>query len=198
MEKVIIYGAGNNGRVAYEWLKKRYDVLFFCDKDPSKQGTKIEDVIVCKPEELLRYPNVPIVIASSFYRAILEDIKTLGLLNSDIMIFKMELSNVLPIAVEEELNKRTIDLGAFLDSQMEEIICKEITFCSGGSGVLDYVFLKQIAQMFGCKGYCEIGTYIGESINILSDCCEKLHSVTAPVGAAYSMREWCKMNMMPD
>lgn len=44
----------------------------------------------------------------------------------------------------------------------------------------------------------EIGTYVGESINILTDCCEKLYSVTAPVDGPFSMRTWCRNNKLPD
>ncbi|KAI4450876.1 hypothetical protein C823_005413 [Eubacterium plexicaudatum ASF492] len=46
------------------------------------------------------------------------------------------------------------------------------------------MFLKLIAIKSGSKEYLEVGTYIGESINILTDCCEKLYSVTLPIEKA--------------
>ena len=64
--------------------------------------------------------------------------------------------------------------------------------------MLDYVFLKLLAEKFCAKKYLEIGTYIGESINMLTDCCEELYSITAIPGSQFSMREWCKKNGIPD
>lgn len=98
---------------------------------------------------------------------------------------------------ERELDQRTINLGAFLKEQ-NELSCREMTFTQGGAQILDYVFLKSIAERYHCRTYLEIGTYIGESINILTDCCEKLYSITAPVGGPYSMAGWCRYYNMPD
>ena len=30
MNKVVIYGCGKIGKLAYEYCKNRYDILFFC------------------------------------------------------------------------------------------------------------------------------------------------------------------------
>ena len=109
----------------------------------------------------------------------LEDMKNMGITNSDIVVFKMGLETVLPSEIEDMLDKRTINLGAWLHQQ-GKLNLKELTFIAGGSGVLDYMFLKQIALISGSKEYMEVGTYIGESINILTDCCNKLYSVTLP------------------
>ncbi len=112
-------------------------------------------------------------------------------------IFQIGMMPVLSGGIEEALDRRTIDLGNFLFTQAA-ICCKELTFIPGGSGILDFVFLKQIAILYGCREYLEIGTYIGESINVLTECCEKLYSVTAPLGSSYSMKEWCKEAGLPD
>lgn len=77
-------------------------------------------------------------------------------------------------------------------------MCQELTFMSGNSLVLDYAFLKVLVKCYNCKTYLKIGIYIGESIDILTDCCEKLYSITAPVGASYSMKKWCKQHDIPD
>ena len=67
-----------------------------------------------------------------------------------------------------------------------------MTFTQAGSQVLDYIFLKSITEKYHWKTYLEIVTYIGESINILTDCCEKLYSIIAPIGTPYSMAAWCR------
>ncbi|WP_158078749.1 class I SAM-dependent methyltransferase [Clostridium puniceum] len=48
------------------------------------------------------------------------------------------------------------------------------------------------------KNYLEIGTYIGESINVISDICDVCYSITAPIDAPYSMKNWCKDANIPD
>ncbi len=68
----------------------------------------------------------------------------------------------------------------------------------GSSDALDYIFLKTVAKISKTKEYLEIGTYIGEKINNLIDCCEKLYSVTVVAGAKYSTREGCKYYRIPD
>ena len=105
---------------------------------------------------------------------------------------------VLPEELVEQLDNRTIDLGLFLGKKNQVIELKELTFMIGGSQVLDYAFLKKIADIFECKKYLEIGTYIGESINILTDSCDVLYSITAPLDASFSMAVWTKNLNMPD
>lgn len=57
----------------------------------------------------------------------------------------------------------------FLYSNNMHFSCKELTFFAGGSQILDYVFLKTIALISNAKEYLEVGTYIGESINVMSE-----------------------------
>ena len=98
-----------------------------------------------------------------------------------------------------ELNeKRSIDLGKFLQSVSDKVVLPELTFVGGGSTPLDYAFLKAVAIKYQCKSYLEVGTYIGESIRVIADVCEKCHSVTATPGTGYSMSGWCKEKGIPD
>ncbi len=180
MQEAIIYGCGNLGKFAYETLKSQYKILFFVDKNAKKNDKYGGGVNVYKPQILINYPNVKIILASVYqYGEMLENIEKMGIKNPDIMVFKINLEAILPNATKTALDNRVIHLGAWL-LQKQELSLKELTFIPGGSGVLDYMFLKQVALKSGCKEYLEVGTYIGESINILTDCCEKLYSVTLP------------------
>lgn len=154
-----------------------------------------EELFVYSPEKLIEYPGARIIISTEkYYIDIMNEIKQLGVENERIELFRFELSE----EVKNGLNKRTIDLGDFLYKQNCVFTCKELTFIPGGSGILDYIFIKTIAQISGVKEYLEIGTYIGESINNLSDCCEKLYSVTAAVDAPYSSRSGNRQLGLPD
>lgn len=194
-EQIIIYGAGMTGTRVYNYLKFEYEVIGFVDKDKKKWGMNIDGIKVYSPETLKEHGQVLVVIASIFYHEILEDIKQYDL--KDVCVFQTEMKRYLPNSVLEHLDNHTIDLGHFLGKN-PIMKCKELTFIPGGSGILDYFFLKQLAEHYSCRKYVEIGTYIGESVNVLTDCCEELYCITAPLDAEYSMRNWCRSHEMPD
>lgn len=197
MEQVIIYGAGKTGRLAYDFLSQMYEVYCFIDgKKPEKWGTEICGKKVYGPEILREHQNTPVVIASIYAHEILPEIRKYQLKK----IYKYE-CRLTPCVLELETRlkeERTIDLGAFFRRHGDCLTCKALTFVNGGSGVLDYMFIKQVAEVLHCKEYLEIGTYIGESINILTDCCEKLYSITAPLDSEFSMSAFCKAYGLPD
>lgn len=197
MEQIIIYGAGNTARFAYDFLSQMYDVYCFIDgKNPEKWGTTIYGKKVCSPEILREYRTTMVVIASNYAKEILPELKKYHLTN--VHIYQCGITRYLVDVMEDLAEKRTIDLGKFFHNHSEKILCKELTFTYGGSGVLDYMFIKSIAEVFHCKRYLEIGSYIGESINILTDCCEELYSITAPLDSEFSMRHFCEENGIAD
>ncbi len=103
------------------------------------------------------------------------------------------------VEIVKRLNDvRSLDLGRFLLNVSNEFFLPNLTFIIGGSGVLDYAFLKACALSFKCKTYLEVGTYIGESINIMSEICERCYSVTAGSDSPYYMRSWCKEEDIPN
>lgn len=99
-----------------------------------------------------------------------------------------------------DILQRKISLGKFLENMEEsnDFTVKNVTFLSGGSGVLDYLFLKEIMHKYGLKNYLEIGTYIGESISCMEDVCEKRISITVPPEHPKSMQNYCKAKNMVD
>lgn len=199
MEQMVIYGAGNTGKSAYFGYKNssKYKCLFFVDSDKNKWGREIDGLLIKSPDVLIGLHDVRVLVASIWWEEIIESLKEFEGLK--ISIYK-PLMHTYMRGIDEtaaELNGRTIDLGAFI-RQNKEIVCKELTFIPGGSLILDYVFLKALAEKYESKVYLEIGTYIGESINILTDCCEKLYSITASKDKEYGMASWCKRRNLPD
>lgn len=195
-EDIIIYGAGNVGKRVYDFLKDSYNVLFFVDKDIDKQKNGWRGVCVYDPECLQKYADTKLVLAGRYYDEMKREALSMGV--KKIYRFAGLLEESIYSVDEEKLNKeKTIDLGKFLESE-REIALKNLTFIPGGSRVLDYAFLRVLAKRFQLKNYLEIGTYIGESIHVVSDLCEVCHSITAPVDADYSMKNWCKKYNRPD
>ncbi|MCI8690230.1 MAG: class I SAM-dependent methyltransferase [Oscillibacter sp.] len=197
MTQVIIYGAGNTAKCAYDYLSQEYDVLCFIDgRNPEKWGTVFCGKKICSPEILKDHQNTRIVIASIYADEILGEIEKYRL--SNVCKYECGITPYGPEVIGNLKTAGTIDLGAFFHSDDKRITCKELTFMPGGSGILDYMFIKKVAERFHCKTYLEIGTYIGESVNILTDCCEKLYSITAPLDSEFSMSHFCKWKGIPD
>lgn len=193
-EQAIIYGAGNTGKSAYYSLKNKYDILFFVDGDKNI-NVGIENKKVYSPDVLKNHPDAKVIIASIYKDEILQEVNMYR--KSNILIYNVQCDEVIDREVTGELDERTIDFGAFI-GQGNEVNLKEMTFMIGGSRVLDYAFIKLIVEKFGCKKYLEIGTYIGESINILTDCCDELYSITADPESAHGAHEWCEKMGIPD
>lgn len=181
MEKksIVIFGASNYGKKALNILKEDYKILFFSDNDPDKWGKKIDGVEVINPLYLKELTNVEIIIASSFTEEILLQLQKLGI--SEVKVFKY---NIEPIASwntsKKKINVPLVNLGEFFRGLNTDISIDDVTFMTGGSSVLDYMFLKSLMIKFQFKTYLEIGTWMGESIATISDIADKCYSISLP------------------
>ena len=197
----IIWGTGQEAKQTFFQLKEFYNILFFVDSDVEKQGTYFCGMRINPPEELLNYTETKVFIATSrYYREIKELCRNMKV--QDVDYFGPNTVWVQSNELLEELNqKRSIDMGKMLidnDNKLGGVKLKELTYVLYGSGVLDYALLYILAKKYGLKKYLEIGTYIGESINILTDLCDRCYSITAPLDAPYSMKGLCQVTNMPN
>lgn len=198
MKKIIIYGALESGINVFKLMENKSEVLFFVDGNEKLWGQEVCGKKVFSPEILKEYKDVPVYLGSK--NPITRD-------NMKHLLYKKGIFNIFDVEINireeiaqpiiQELNKRTIDLGLFMEYNTP-ILLKELTFISGGSGVLDYAFLRTLVKCFRFKNYLEIGTYIGESVNVLSDLCEKCYSITAHPDAPYSAKNGCIRYNIPD
>lgn len=195
MRDIYVFGAGKIGKTACFYLRDTYKICAVLDNDTNKQGKELDGIPIVSPC-VLNDRKLKVIIATNSWREIKEQLVTEYQLD-EIDVFELTITDIYSSINEEDLRGRTIDLGSFLYKN-KTLFCKELTFISGGSGVLDYALLKSLVLKFGFKSYFEIGTYIGESINVLTDDVERLYSLTAPLDAPYSMSSWCKSNNMPD
>ena len=201
---IIIYGAGTYGRYAYWEYVDKEEILFFVDRNKSIGEVQGLPLAVEGPEILEQYPGVPIVIAVCHNQGIRESLEKYGerkfieykplpgINMQDYVVAKqMRMNNILL----QELDKRAVNLGAFIG---DEIFLPELSFIHGGSGVLDYAFIATILKRFHCRTYMEIGSYIGASLNVAAEYCEKCYSLTAAEDSPYHMHECCRNWNIPD
>lgn len=78
-EKVIIFGASNLGEIAYNVLKDKYNICFFCDNSKIKIGKYFCNLKIIDPQSLCDYKDNKIIIASMYYDEISTQLKNMGL-----------------------------------------------------------------------------------------------------------------------
>lgn len=91
MKRIGIIGASSTGEYAFDFLCKKYEIMFFADNDIAKYGKKIQDTIIISIANIKKFDVDYVVIASVYYKEIVEQLSVLGIKN--IMIFlrwKME------------------------------------------------------------------------------------------------------------
>lgn len=112
------------------------------------------------------------------------------------MYLGMESSCILP--EEAELLKKELNIGKFLSSgelrESQKIKFNTLSMVWGGSSLLDYALLRGLVIKYQIETYLEIGTYIGDSLTVVSDLVKKCYSITVPEDHPAHMRNWCHRN----
>ncbi|MEO5344687.1 MAG: hypothetical protein H7842_15480, partial [Gammaproteobacteria bacterium SHHR-1] len=66
-EKIILFGASVGGERGLKHLKRKYQVVGFCDNDSSKHSTTIKGIMVYAPDQLKDIEWDKIIICSMYY-----------------------------------------------------------------------------------------------------------------------------------
>ena len=77
--KIVIFGAGRGGCLAYDFYKHSTEVVAFSDNDPSKHGQSISNIPILSPKDLEKEPVDAIKIASQYKYEIFEQLRDDGL-----------------------------------------------------------------------------------------------------------------------
>lgn len=173
---VVLFGASRLGQVAYLFLKEQCNILFFCDNDPNKWEKKVEgtDLTVISPNKLKEIDNLKIIITSSYSKEISNQLQNMCITNYEVFSVNISYNCLYDIKIRE------LNLGKFIFDLDREIGLDNLTYLTGGSSLLDYVFLKAIILKFNLQTYLEIGTFMGESIAAISDLAKKCYSISLP------------------
>lgn len=209
MEKVIIWGAGNTGKQAYAWCENKYEVFAFADNDKQKIGGVYMDCNVISPKQVLDYKYL-ILIASIYEKEILQQLFQMDVPHNRIQVFHLDISvqsmnQYLYDIDNQELEQRyrkdmkEMSIGKLLrDCVGNKVRLDSVSCVTGSSNILDYALLKSLMIKFQLKTYLEIGTYIGDSVHIISEVAERCYSITVPPEHPMSMKVWCQSNHMYD
>ncbi|APQ77019.1 capsular biosynthesis protein [Clostridium botulinum] len=81
IKKAIIFGAGSFGVSSYEKLERDFHIEYFCDNDKNKWGNSIKGIKVISPEELKLLKEHLIIVASTYYLEIIDQLIKMDLFN---------------------------------------------------------------------------------------------------------------------
>jgi capsular polysaccharide biosynthesis protein len=75
LKKVIIFGTGSAAIKYVKRIRKTHEVICFLDNNLAKNGTTLNGVSICPPDDIKRFPNIPVIIASDFFDEIYAQLK---------------------------------------------------------------------------------------------------------------------------
>lgn len=81
-ELTIIFGASNYGKKLFKHINESHEVLAFCDNDPQKWGKHLYGKPIISVEDLItkiKEKKIKIIIASSYYIEILNQLSSIGI-----------------------------------------------------------------------------------------------------------------------
>lgn len=177
MTKIIIFGASKLGKIALSYYSDEL-VECFVDNDKKKENTFFCGKLVISFDELKqKYINdnrYRIVIASSYQSEIVQQLTLNGFRNVFAFSFNIEDKPL----YNKNLKVKEIKIGSFLEGVEPNLNLKNICLIGGSSGILDYAFIRAVIKKYNLKKYLEIGSFIGESIEILYDLCDEIYSIS--------------------
>lgn len=207
MKKIIIWGAGNIGKQAYVWCKNRFEIFGFADNDKTKWGREFLNCNIISPDDAVSC-DYPILVATIYAEEVVRQLFDMGVPHERISLFQVTIQNMntyLYNFKDHELeqkyrkNIKEICMGKLLQDCVGQTIGLDAVSCvTGSSNILDYALLKSLMIKFRLKSYLEIGTYIGDSLHIISEVAEHCYSITVPPEHPMSMKFWCQNNYMHD
>jgi len=81
MKECIIFGAGSFGRKGYYKLHECFHILAYTDNNSNVWGTSINGINIIAPSDIPKNENIAVIICSTYYQEIRNQLGTLGVKN---------------------------------------------------------------------------------------------------------------------
>lgn len=118
--KIVLFGASKLGELAYEYLKKDYEIIHYCDNDSKKIGQEynnLEVISVDRLVDLVIKENIIVMISSQYYKEIGQQLKDRGVSEKKIKIFYNKVEYLQTI---EEIESSKEDLKSISKYQQND------------------------------------------------------------------------------
>lgn len=203
-KEIVIWGAGNGGKDAYEEVSKMIDSSFmgkdvqiFCDSDPEKWGREQEGRIVISPEELARLVktrDILLLIASKFVNDILIQIKQLDIDKYSLIctrlgvrlavIFNIKDNRIRQAFRKEYLVKYEFEKRALEYSYFREIVNLDKSFLCTAINSDDALYILQPGKVGS--------TTVVRSLEIYGKLVVHTHNLFYEKDGSRKYRDYCK------
>jgi capsular polysaccharide biosynthesis protein len=74
-QKIIIFGTGSAAIMYVKRIKKTHEIVCFMDNNTAKHGKKLNGISIFPPNEIVKFPNLAVIVASEFYDEIYAQLK---------------------------------------------------------------------------------------------------------------------------
>lgn len=172
-KKLVIWGAGNFGKVAFYYFNEAYDIISYVDSNAEKWGKTLNGVTICNPNTFDFYDYDTVIASKHDSYQILEELKEKGA--RTITIFGVSTESLL---TQNDIQD-SMDVG---DGN------KIIIHYSGGVGnqLFQYAFIKNLnlisktdiysnisaCKLPGSREFCLNQVFKRLKVNFMSDECE--------------------------
>lgn len=131
MKKAVIYGATSTGKMVYEKVKHKYNILYFVDGNPSLIGSTVEKIPVKDPEIiLLDQPDIVVMGILTGYEEAVEYLVEKGYPEENILCQYVDLNSrarkeclekIAVIFENMKINGAVAELGVYRGDFAKEI-----------------------------------------------------------------------------
>jgi FkbM family methyltransferase len=162
--RVVIFGAGAQGRVAAQYLKNQgISIRCFTDNDPAKQGTRLDDIPVIAPIDSA-VASAPIILMATRLALppIRRQLDELKLANMSFDAFfvvsnKDRISYVRNTLLNDERSKLSYD------AILKTMLTGDNSYCASVMEGNQYFALPEFVQI-GNDHFVDAGAYVGDTL----------------------------------
>ncbi len=86
-KRIILFGASKSGEAAAKRFRRACNILYFCDNDKNKWGTRFQGIEIISPDKLGTLDFDKIIITSMYYDEISKQLSGMGIENYE--VFKL-------------------------------------------------------------------------------------------------------------
>ena len=129
--RVLLFGAGELGRLALESLPQSFEVISFIDNDRSKIGQSVNGVPINPPSFIIHANFDYIILSSSYFHEIFEQLMSLGVAKEKILPPQLSTDSSQPIQTQvfKKFYSEVDDHGQKGDLMIDKNLLRKYVHC---------------------------------------------------------------------
>lgn len=167
MQKTILFGASKLGTLAYEYLKDRHDIYYYCDNDINKVGKKLNGLEIISAKKLMDLvinQDYSVIITSQYYKEISNQLISQGIDKKDFKIFYNSLEYLQTLYDIEDKKDDMKSLVNYSDAKYNKDIFSKYNVHLMMDNIYTKTFIETINKEYDSKSNLFIIYNRGEKI----------------------------------